>query len=112
MVTLTVPRRGGWHAWGAVRAGVEDALADPADPAVAQAEIGSELRRGADSVRVTIEVTADAADVAEALTLAWQAFGDAAADDEAGWDMGAAWADVRPAASQPQIRPARGGAER
>jgi hypothetical protein len=46
-VRLTVPRRGGWRAWGAVRADCERALADPADPAIAPAEIASELRRGA-----------------------------------------------------------------
>jgi hypothetical protein len=45
-VRLTVPRRGGWRAWGAVRADFERALADAADPAIASAEIASELRRG------------------------------------------------------------------
>jgi hypothetical protein len=38
-VRLTVPRRGGWRAWGAVRADFERALADPVDPAIASAEI-------------------------------------------------------------------------
>ena len=47
-VRLIVPRRGGWRAWGAVRADFERALADPADPAIATAEIASELRRGAE----------------------------------------------------------------
>ena len=42
---LTVPRRGGWRAWGAVRGDFEHALADPVDPAIASAEIASELRR-------------------------------------------------------------------
>ena len=45
---LAVPRRGGWRAWGAVRADFEHALAAPADPPIASAEIASELRRGAD----------------------------------------------------------------
>jgi hypothetical protein len=45
-VRLTVPRRGGWRAWGVVRADFERALADLADPAIASAEIASELRRG------------------------------------------------------------------
>ena len=44
---LIVPRRGGWRAWGAVRADFEFALADPVDPAIASAEIAPELRRGA-----------------------------------------------------------------
>jgi hypothetical protein len=45
-VRLTVPRRGGWRVWGAVRADFERALADRADPAITSAEIASELRRG------------------------------------------------------------------
>jgi hypothetical protein len=45
VVRLTVPRRGGWRAWGTVRADFERALADPVDPAIASAEIASELRR-------------------------------------------------------------------
>jgi hypothetical protein len=36
-VRLSVPRRGGWRAWGTVRADFERALADPADPARAVA---------------------------------------------------------------------------
>jgi hypothetical protein len=53
-VRLTVPRRGGWRAWGAARADFERALADRADPAIASAEIASELRRGANYVRVRV----------------------------------------------------------
>jgi hypothetical protein len=77
-VRLTVPRRGGWRAWGAVRADFEHALADPVDPAIASAEIVSELRRGADYVRVTLAITVLSTDVAEALTIAWDAFRSAA----------------------------------
>jgi hypothetical protein len=73
-VQLTVPRRGGRRAWGSVRAGFERALADPPDPAIATAEIASEHRRGADSVRVTVVVTVDARDVADALAIARDAF--------------------------------------
>jgi hypothetical protein len=53
-VRLAVPRRGGWRAWGAARADFERALADPA---IASAEITSELRRGADYVWVTVALT-------------------------------------------------------
>ena len=67
---LTVPRQGGWRAWGAVRADFERALADPVDPAIASAQIASELRRGADYVRVIVAVTVAAADVADALAIA------------------------------------------
>ena len=81
---LTVPRRGGWRAWGAVRADFERALADVADPTIASAEIASELRRGADYVRVTIRFTVVTTDVAEVLTIAWDAFRSAARDDLTG----------------------------
>ncbi len=69
-VRLTVPRRGGWRAWGTVRADFERGLADPLDPAIASAEIGSELRRGADYVRVTVALTVLTTDVANALATA------------------------------------------
>jgi hypothetical protein len=95
-VRLIVPRRGGWRAWGAVRADFERALADPADPAIATAEIASELRRGADYVRVTIAFTILATDVADALAIGWDAFRSAARDDLAGWEVTAATAEVQP----------------
>ena len=62
-VRLTVPRRGGWRVWGAVRADFERGLADAADPAIVSAEIASELRRGADYVQVTIAFTVVTTDV-------------------------------------------------
>jgi hypothetical protein len=65
-VRLTVPRRGGWRAWGAVRPDFERALAGAADPAIVSAEIASELRRGAGYVRVTVALTVVTADVAAA----------------------------------------------
>jgi hypothetical protein len=93
---LIVPRRGGWRAWGAVRADFERALADPADPAIATAEIASELRRAADYVRVTLALTILATDVADALAIGWDAFRSAARDDLAGWEVTAAAAEVQP----------------
>jgi hypothetical protein len=97
-VRLTVPRRSGWRAWGTVRPDFERALTDQADPAIASAEITSELRRGSDYVRVTAAFTVLAADVAGALTIAWDAFRSAAGDDLSGWDVAAATAEVRPGA--------------
>jgi hypothetical protein len=79
--------RGGWRAWGAVRAGFERVLADPADPAIASAEIASEVRRDADYVRAGIALTFAAADVADALVIAWDAFHSAALDDLTGWEV-------------------------
>jgi len=61
-VRLTVPRRGGWRVWGAVRADFEHALAAPADPAITSAEFACELRRGA-YVRVTLALTIVTTDV-------------------------------------------------
>jgi hypothetical protein len=91
-----VPRRGGWRAWGPVRADFERALADPADPAITAAEIASELRRGADYVRVSIVLTVTAMDVADALVITWDAFRTAARDDLTGWEVSAATAQVQP----------------
>ena len=66
---LSVPRRGGWRAWGAVRADFERALAGAAGPAVAAAEVASELRRGTDYVRVSVAFTVVTTDVADAVAI-------------------------------------------
>jgi hypothetical protein len=80
-VRLTVPRRGGWRAWGAVRADFERALAAPVGPAIASADIA-----------LTVLTT----DVAEALVIAWDAFCGATRDDLTGWEVAAAAAEVQP----------------
>ncbi len=95
-VRLTVPRRNGWRAWGAVRAGFEKALSRLGDPSLAAAEIASEHRRGADYVRVTLVLTVTAADVSDALAIAWDAFTGAAGDGLAGWETTAATAEIHP----------------
>jgi len=108
-VRLTVPRRGGWRAWGTVRADFERILVDLADRAITAAELASELRRGAGYVRVAVVLSVAAADVADALTIAWDAFRDAAADDLTGWEITAASAEIQPsgrdAASSGPLRP-------
>jgi hypothetical protein len=71
------------------------ALADPIDPAIASAEIASELRRGADYVRVTVALPILTTDVADALTIAWEAFRSATQDDPTGWEAAAATAQVQ-----------------
>ena len=59
--------------------------------------VDSEIRRGRDYVRkVVIVATVDAADVAEALDLAWWTFRKAAGEDLAGWALADAEAEVRP----------------
>jgi len=95
-VRLSVPRNGGWRAWGAVSSEFERRLAEQESPALIAPRIESETRRGRDYVRVTISMTASAPDVARALTAAWWAFRKAASDDTAGWDMTSAAAEIRP----------------
>lgn len=60
------------------------------------ARIEAETRRGRDYVRVTLEMTVAAGDVAEALASAWQAFQEAAHGDISGWDITSASAEVWP----------------
>ena len=98
-VTLSVPRRSGWRAWGAVRGDFERRLAAQESPAVIAPQIDREIRKGRDYVRVVIVATVDVADVAEALDLAWCAFRKAAGDDLAGWDLAGASAEVGPGAA-------------
>ena len=95
-VRLTVPRRDGWRAWGAVRADFERSLSDRGDPAISTAEIASEHRRGADYVRVTVVLAVTAADVSDALAIGWDAFTSAAGDGLAGWEISRATAEVQP----------------
>lgn len=63
---------------------------DPVAP-----HLESESRRGRESVRVLIVATVRAADVAEALDIAWQVFHWAASADTADWDMAAAVVEVQ-----------------
>jgi hypothetical protein len=60
----------------------------------ASAEIASELRRGADYVRVTLALTVLSTDVTDALAIAWDAFRSAARDDLTGWEVTSAAAEV------------------
>jgi hypothetical protein len=96
LVRITVPRRGGVVQWLRASADFERRLAEQQDPPVAGAAIESESRRGRDFVAVRILLTIDAADVAQALTVAWGAFQGAASDDLAGWDLASARAEVQP----------------
>jgi hypothetical protein len=95
-VRVCVPRLGGWREWGASRDDFEQRLADLESRAVIGAEIESETRRGQDYVRVAITAAVAAVDVAAALAATWNAFRQAVGDDEAGWDMNTASAEVRP----------------
>src|SRR5689334_2797019 len=94
LVRLSVPRAGGWRAWGTVRDEFGRQLAE--QESAATLYVDSEIRRGRDYVRVVILATVDADDVAEALDLAWWAFRKAAGEDLAGWALSGAEAEVRP----------------
>ena len=96
-VRLSVPRAGGWRAWGTIRDELGRQLAEQ-ESAAAALHMDSEIRRGRDYVRVVIVATVDAADVAEALDLTWWTFRKAAGEDLAGWALAAAEAEVRPEA--------------
>ena len=95
-VRLSVPRRGGWRAWGAVSGEFERRLGEQEGEAVTAARVDSEVRRGRDYLRVILVMSVDAPDVAGALGAAWWAFLEAVGDDLEGWDTAAASAEVKP----------------
>lgn len=97
LVRLSVPRRGGVREWGAASDAFERGLAQQESPVVIAPQVEGETRRGRDYVRVAVVMAVAAADVGEALTLAWRGFCQAAASDLAGWDLDAGAAEVRPA---------------
>ncbi len=97
-VTLEVPRAapgGSWRSWTADAADFEERLAAQIRSPVLSAEVDVETRRGSHYVRVRIAVTVEAADVAQAVTQAWDAFL-TATGDAAAWDTSAASAEARP----------------
>jgi hypothetical protein len=96
IVRLSVPRIVGWRGWGAVSGEFERRLVEQASRAVTSARLESESRRGRDYVRVTVLVTVEAADVAQAMAATWRVFRKAAGDDIAGWDLPGAAAEIRP----------------
>lgn len=57
VVRLSVPRRGGWRAWGAVSAQFERGLAGQESVVVIGPHVEGETRRGRDYVRVTVVMT-------------------------------------------------------
>jgi hypothetical protein len=95
-VRLTVPRRGGVLQWLRASGDFQRRLAELQDPPIADAQVESESRRGRDYVAVRVLMTVEAADVAEALAFAWDAFQRAAGDDPAGWNLSSARAEVQP----------------
>jgi hypothetical protein len=72
----------------------EERVSRASTRAIMNAEIGSETRHGTGQVRIREAVTVDAADVARAVALAWEAFL-RAANDAAAWDMADAGIEAR-----------------
>jgi hypothetical protein len=97
LVRLSVPRAGGWRAWGTTCGEFGRQLAGQETAAIAL-RLDSKVRRGRDYVRVVIVATVDAANVAEALDLAWWAFRKAVGKELAGWALANAEAEIRPEA--------------
>jgi hypothetical protein len=95
-VRIEVSYAGGQRAWGIVAGDFEQRLAAQVSPVVSEALVESEVRRGRDSVRVRLAVTARAADLGQAAVIAWDVFKVAAGDDVAAWDMAAASAEIQP----------------
>src|SRR6202046_4089867 len=94
VVWVDVPRASGWGAWDAAAGGFEDRLAGQVGAPVLDAQIDSETRQGQDYVRVRVTVTVQAADVASAVTAAWEVFR-AAAGEIGGGGAGAGGARGR-----------------
>jgi hypothetical protein len=97
-VILAVPRAapgGSWRSWTADSADFEERLAAQVRSPVLSAEVDVAGQRSSHYVRVRIAVTVEAADVAQAVKHAWDAFLTAAGDD-VGWDTTAASAEVQP----------------
>ena len=66
-VRLSIARRAGWPSWLAVSGDFERALEALTSKTVIMPRIDAETRRGRDYVRVTLAMTIEADDVAEAL---------------------------------------------
>jgi hypothetical protein len=95
-VRLSVPRIGGLRAWGLAEGDFERRLAMQAGAMISGPQIAGETRRGRSCLEVTIAMTVTAADVGQALVIAWRVFRKAAGDDlGAGWDTASASAEVK-----------------
>jgi hypothetical protein len=97
-VRIEVSHAGGWRAWGAVAGAFEQRLAAQVSPAVSEARVDSEVRRGPDLVRVRVQVTVAAADLGQAAVIAWDVLRVAIGDDAPAWNTSAASAEIEPAA--------------
>ena len=87
-------------AWGLAEGDFERRLAMQASAMVSVPQIAGETRRGRAFLQVAIAMTVTAADVGQALVIAWRVFRKAAGHDlGAGWDTASASAEVSPVAA-------------
>jgi hypothetical protein len=93
-VILEVPHSGR-AAWRWVADQFTEELAAQAIPRVLAADLVSEIRRGRDDLRLRIAVTVLAADVSQAVTLAWDAL--EIASEVGGFDLAHATVEAGPA---------------
>jgi hypothetical protein len=91
-----VPRLGGLRAWGLAEPDFQRRLAIQDRARITDPGIEGQSRRGRDFLRVTIKMTVTAADVGQALVIAWRAFRRAAGEDLDGWDLATVSAEVWP----------------
>ncbi len=86
-VRLSVRRIGGRQAWGSAAGDFERCLEAQANAMISGPQIEWESWRGRDFVHVVVVMTVMAADVGQALVIAWRAFPRAAGDGIEGWDV-------------------------
>jgi hypothetical protein len=93
-VNLEVPHSGG-RAWHWVIAEFGERLSDQVIPPVLAADLLAELRRGRDGLRLRIAVTVRAADIAEAVGVAWDLLENAS--EVGGFHLASATVEAGPA---------------
>jgi hypothetical protein len=93
-VNLEVPHAGG-RAWHWVVAEFGERLSDQVIPPVLSADLVAEIRRGRDGLRLRIAVIVQAADIAEAVGVAWDVL--ETASEAGGFHLASATVDAGPA---------------
>jgi hypothetical protein len=101
-VLFEVPHSG-VSAWRWAVAEFDERLAGQVVPPVLSADLVAEVRRGRDGLRLRIAVTVRAADVSDAVGVAWDVL--EAASDVGGLDLASATAEAGPAPLALRSRP-------
>jgi hypothetical protein len=104
-VRIEIARLSGTRGWRDAATAFEQGLAAHASLLVTERQIELLTRQGRDYVRVSAMV--EASNVAEAAVVAWAVLQQAMAEDADGWDTAGASAEIRPARSSRNARPAK-----